>query len=125
MVGILHTHTHTHIYVYIYIFHVFSSSNCHTVESFRSTECVGNITIYLGTSDYPPVTDKKLVYCGQVSQLDIEESPKLVTLGCVIPMPANFVYVAANISGGGPLAICGITVTIAGKHFFEHLCMFG
>ena len=74
---------------------------------------MGDFTINLGVTPFPPTSDSILVHCGRVSE-EAEVSMS-VTTECIVPVKAKFIYVTADIMSAGPLVICDISIDLTGR----------
>ena len=72
----------------------------------------GDVTVYLGSSDFPPHAASNNTYCKGIGTT-VTTALVTQTTECVVPITSEYIYIVAN--GTGPLSLCDVKVMLAGK----------
>ena len=72
----------------------------------------GELTVYLGSSSFPPTSASSYIHCKSISTA-VDDEWVTHTAECVVPIAPEYIYVVAN--GAGPQSICNVKALLAGK----------
>ena len=72
----------------------------------------GDVTVYLGSSDFPPTSTSNYTHCKGISTT-VTTALVTQTAECVVPITPEYIYIVANDTG--PLSLCNVKAMLAGK----------